>query len=467
MTSISRKCILCMQLLILFSLSRNAVSNWIVKTLPGFSGDLPFTLETGYVSVGEIEFFYYFVESSSGYSPTDPLILYLNGGPGCSGLNGLLFQVGPLEFNLTYTGGIPELLYTPYSWTKSANIIFIDAPIGTGFSYATNAEAYASSDTLTSADMVNFMRNWLNEHPKFGGNPFFINSDSYAGILVPLIAQAIINENEAGVEPRINIRGYILSCAHTATDVETDSKIVYAHRMALISDALYETAKTSCNGSYADVDSSNAACLEAIEAIELCIQDISPQNILSPECAFLSPNANEEKDRRSLVENSRNSLLSSFKSPDLECHNFEYLLSDIWANFKSVQEALHVRPNTTKEWFRCNVSLSYSVDVNDVVPYHLNLTNTGLQILAFSGDHDMVIPHVAIEGWVKSLDLTIDSDWRPWFVQGQVAGYTRKYTNDGYRFTYATIKGAGHSPHEWNRKVCYDMFHRWSNYFPL
>ncbi|KAA8536292.1 hypothetical protein F0562_028770 [Nyssa sinensis] len=466
MKSISGKCML-MHLLILLAFSRNAFCSWIVKSLPGFSGDLPFKLETGYVTVGEIEFFYYFVESSSGNAGTDPLILYLNGGPGCSGLNGLFFQAGPLEFNLTYLGGLPQLVYTPYAWTQTANIIFIDSPVGTGFTYATNAEAYATSDTKASEQLISFLRNWLAEHPRFVGNPFFLNSDSYAGILVPLIAQAIVDENEAGVGPYINLKGYILGCAHTDTTIETDSRIVFAHRMALISDGIYKSAKTSCNGSYADVDSTNAKCLEAIEAIDLCLEEISEQNILEPDCMFLSPKPDEEKDRRSLTENARNLIFASSTPPDLSCHNFNYLLSDYWTNYKSVQEALHVRPNTTREWFRCNVSLSYTVNVNNVVPYHKNLTATGLQVLAFSGDHDMVIPHVGIEKWVKSLDLTIDSDWRPWFINGQVAGYTRRYVNDGYRFTYATIKGAGHSPQEWKRKDCYDMFYRWINYFPL
>ncbi|KAK4562722.1 hypothetical protein RGQ29_005286 [Quercus rubra] len=79
----------------------------------------------------------------------------------------------------------------------------------------------------------------------------------------------------------------------------------------------------------------------------------------------------------------------------------------------------------------------------------------------------MSVTHIAIEQWIISLDLTIDTKWRPWFVDGQVAGYTRKYTNSGYRLTYATIKGAGHSPTEYKRKECYDMFRRWIHYYPL
>jgi serine carboxypeptidase-like clade 1 len=46
-----------------------------------------------YISVGNVEFFYYFVESE-GNPGADPLILYMNGGPGCSGLNGFFYQIG-------------------------------------------------------------------------------------------------------------------------------------------------------------------------------------------------------------------------------------------------------------------------------------------------------------------------------------------------------------------------------------
>ncbi|KAL7199544.1 hypothetical protein ACSBR2_021770 [Camellia fascicularis] len=460
MSSFSSKC-LCLHLLILLAFTGTALSGWIVKTLPGFSGDLPFTLETGqvYVSVDEIEFFYYFVESSSGHPGVDPLILYLNGGPGCSGLNGLFYQSGPLEFNLSYPGhGIPELIHCPHSWTKTANIIFIDAPVGAGFTYATNASAYASSDSEETAHLLTFMRKWLNEHPDFMENPFYITSDSYAGIINPMVAQGIIENNEAGVEPIINLKGYIIGCGHTDTTIESNSKVPYAHRMALISNAMYEAAKTSCNGWYVDVQPTNAKCIETLDEITMCLQDIGRQNILGPNCDFLSPKPNEEHDRRRSV---AESLLSLSDPPDLSCHNFNYLLSNIWTNYKDVQDALHVRPDTVKEFFRCNVTISYTVDVNSVVSYHENLTRAGLQVLVFSGDHDMVIPHVAIEQWVESLDLTVDTDWRPWFVGGQVAGYTIRYTDDGYRLTYVTIKGAGHSPQEWKRKGCYEMFDRW------
>ncbi|KAJ0048529.1 hypothetical protein Pint_17087 [Pistacia integerrima] len=133
----------------------------IIKTLPGFPGNLPFKLETGYIGVGHLDneqLFYYFIESER--SPEDdPLLLWLTGGPGCSGFSGLVYEIGPLSFDYKNSGEkLPTFLLNPYSWTKVANIIFLDAPVGTGFSYAKSWQGYNMTDTLSAALTYSFLR---------------------------------------------------------------------------------------------------------------------------------------------------------------------------------------------------------------------------------------------------------------------------------------------------------------------
>ncbi|KAJ7958276.1 Serine carboxypeptidase [Quillaja saponaria] len=107
-------CILLL-LLILQTCSQLVVSHSLVKFLPGFHGHLPFELETGYVGVGDsedVQPFYYFIKSQRN-PKNDPLMLWLTGGPGCSGLSPIMFEivfVGPISVKYeVYNGSLPNL----------------------------------------------------------------------------------------------------------------------------------------------------------------------------------------------------------------------------------------------------------------------------------------------------------------------------------------------------------------------
>ncbi|PQQ04018.1 serine carboxypeptidase-like 7 isoform X4 [Prunus yedoensis var. nudiflora] len=185
-------------LLLLLLLPNFCSTQTIVKNLPGFPGDLPFKLETGYVGVGnkdELQLFYYFTESER--SPeNDPLLLWITGGPRCSAFSGLVYEIGPISFSFTSITKDPvELVLNPYSWTKLANIIFLDAPAGTGFSYSTTTDGYNTSDTIHAKRASEFLQKWLSTHRKFLANPLYISGDSYSGKIVPIIVQEIINGN--------------------------------------------------------------------------------------------------------------------------------------------------------------------------------------------------------------------------------------------------------------------------------
>uniref|UniRef100_A0A2N9EZ84 Serine carboxypeptidase-like 18 n=1 Tax=Fagus sylvatica TaxID=28930 RepID=A0A2N9EZ84_FAGSY len=447
-----------------------AKSQSIVETLPGFPGILPFKLETGYVGVGEVDevqLFYYFIESE-GNPKKDPLLLWLTGGPGCSAFSGLVYEIGPLTFNYEdFDGNLPTFLLNPYSWTKVASIIFLDAPVGTGFSYSRTSQGYNITDKLSAAQTYEFLRKWLMNHPKFLSNVLYVSGDSYSGIVVPILVQEIYNGNRAGHVPIINLNGYVLGNPVTDRRGDVNSQIEYSHRLALISDELYESVKESCHGEYVRVDPKNVQCLIDLEAVNECIGKLEPANILEPLCPLISPNSSGmDWNQVSLEEGPMDILLSWPQPHALWCRVSHYVLSYIWANDKTVQNALHIREGTILNWVRCNKTLSYTYDVISTVEYHRNLTKTNYRSLIYSGDHDLNVPYVGTQEWIRTLNMTVSDDWEPWFVEGQVAGYTVKFTkNTFYHMTFAT--GAGHTAPEYKPKECLAMVERWLANYPL
>ncbi|XP_023642756.1 serine carboxypeptidase-like 16 isoform X3 [Capsella rubella] len=184
--------------------------------------------------------FYYFIKSESN-PEEDPLLVWLTGGPGCSSFFGLVYENGPLAFKVkAYNGSIPTLFSTTYSWTKVANIIYLDQPVGTGFSYSKNPLADIPSDTGSAKRVDEFLRKWLAKHPEYFSNPFYVTGNSYAGKVIPAIVHEISNGNCICCKPQINLQGYVLGSPVTDPDLDTNSRIQFAHGMALISDELYE-----------------------------------------------------------------------------------------------------------------------------------------------------------------------------------------------------------------------------------
>ncbi|KAM0830710.1 hypothetical protein ACQ4PT_066036 [Festuca glaucescens] len=411
----------------------------VVSNLPGYHGPLPFSLQTGYVEVDEsngIRLFYYFVRLER--SPAeDPVLLWLTGGPGRSAFSGLVYEIGPLSFQShSYVDGLPELVYRPDSWTKVANIIFLDSPVGAGFSYAATDDGYKSSDTQTVNQIAIFLTKWYEEHSEFLLNPLYIAGDSYSGLIVPPLTFQIARGIETGDGPVLNLKGYIIGNPLTDTKIDMAAKVPYAHRMGLISDEQYE-----------------------IYMENKCLKGINIHHILEPECSEYD--GNSSGGRMLLDYNSRELPLSDISS---ECRDTGYTMCSIWANDRAVREALGVHTETVRLWLRCNHGMPYTSDIWSSLEYHRSVTSRGYRSLIYSGDHDMTVPFIGTQAWIRSLGFTIVDEWRPWYVPGQVAGFATVYSNN---ITFATVKGAGHTAPEYKPKQCLAMVSSWLSNSPL
>nr|GME01294.1 Serine carboxypeptidases (lysosomal cathepsin A) [Ipomoea batatas] len=270
------------------------------------------------------------------------------------------------------------------------------------------------------------------------------------------------------------MQGYFVGNPVTSYNHDINWRIPYAHKLAIISDEYYKFAESSCNREYVNPDPSNFKCLYALQPIQQCIEGIFLGNVLEPTCRVTSPNPNAGKEDQSdetttsMTQIDIDIFLRSEEEPWCRSHN--YIPSYFWANDPRVQEALGIEKGTIPDWKRCNKSLAFESDVPSAFEYHQLFSNsTPFQVLVYSGDHDMDIPYLGTLSWIHSLNLTVDCNWKPWFVNGQIAGYYERYMRAGNEFylTFATVKGAGHTAPEYKPKECLALVDRWLSSFPL
>ncbi|XP_044368304.1 serine carboxypeptidase-like 2 isoform X6 [Triticum aestivum] len=426
--------------LLLVPLSRpaSASASTVVTHLPGFDGPLPFYLETGYVGVEEetgAELFYYFAKSER--SPgTDPVILWLTGGPRCSGFSGFAFEVGPVKYvRAPYTGVLPRLVQNPLSWTKMASIIFLDSPVCSGFSYARDPKGCDVGDYSSSLQVQRFLNKWFTHHPQYLSNPFYLGGDSYAGKVIPLIATYMSQGTEKRDQPLINLKGYLIGNPITEPKFDKNFQVQGAHGFGIISDQIYEL-----------------------------ISEIADAHVLYKKCVVAIPEPIDDAIRRKFLLEESIEPNEAPGRPTVDCFTYGYYLAYLWMNNKMTRDALRIKEGTVGEWVRCKKEVPYTQDMPSSIPYHRNLTTRGYRALVYSGDHDLQVPQLSTQAWIRSLNFSIVDDWRAWHLDGQAAGFTITYAN---KLTFATVKGGGHTAPEYQPEECFAMAQRWLDNKPL
>ncbi|CAD5123674.1 DgyrCDS11993 [Dimorphilus gyrociliatus] len=130
-----------------------------------------------------------------------PLILWLQGGPGGSSTGfGNFMEIGPKDVNLQPRNT---------TWLKLANLLFIDNPVGTGFSYVTSQDAYSTSVEQIALDLVQVMKSFLKEVKEFKSIPFYIFSESYGGKMTAAFSKELYKAIKAS-EIECNFKGFAM-----------------------------------------------------------------------------------------------------------------------------------------------------------------------------------------------------------------------------------------------------------------
>jgi carboxypeptidase C (cathepsin A) len=180
-----------------------------VTNLPGAEGlDIKFNQFSGFIKVnGTKNLHYWFVESMKD-PVADPLAFWTNGGPGCSGLLGALTEQGPFR---TESEDL-TLSLNPSAWNNIANMVFIEAPVGVGFSYSDEPDGddYTMDDEETAQDNYEMIQGFLKRFPHLKTNELYITSESYGGHYMPTLAREIVDQNTAGNNEVLNFKGFFL-----------------------------------------------------------------------------------------------------------------------------------------------------------------------------------------------------------------------------------------------------------------
>ncbi|GFQ01188.1 serine carboxypeptidase-like 45 [Phtheirospermum japonicum] len=368
--------------------------------------------------------FYYFVEAE--IDPTSkPLVLWLNGGPGCSSLGvGAFSENGPFRPS---TNNV--LLKNRFSWNTEANILYLESPIGVGFSYSANSSFYNAQDNSV------FLKKWFLKFPQYKDRSLYIAGESYAGHYIPQLAELMLQLNKK--EKMFNLKGLALGnpVLEFATDLNSRAEFFWSH--GLISDTTYRMFTSACNYSR--------------YVSEYYRDTLSP--VCSKVMSLVTTETSKFVDKYDVtLDVCISSVLSQSKrlSPQQVTENIDVCVEDETVNYlnrKDVQKALHARLVGVNRWLVCSNILDYQL--LDIERPTINVVGriieAGIPVLVYSGDQDSVIPLTGsrklVHKLARQLRLRTSTPYRVWFAGMQVGGWTQVYGN---MLSFATIRGASH-----------------------
>ncbi|GMP82203.1 hypothetical protein CsSME_00036621 [Camellia sinensis var. sinensis] len=403
-----------------------------INQLPG-QPQVSFEQYSGYVTVDDKKqraLFYYFVEAEID-PPSKPLVLWLNGGPGCSSLG-----VGAFSENGPFRPSGKVLVRNGYSWNREANILYLETPIGVGFSYSTDSSSYvAVNDKITARDNLVFLHRWFAKFPQYRNRSLFITGESYAGHYVPQLAELIIQFNKK--DKLFNLKGIALGnpVLEFATDFNSRAEFFWSH--GLISDSTYKLFTSTCNYSRYVSEyyrgSVSPTCSRVMSLIRIeTSRYVDKYDVTLDVCI--------------------SSVLSQSKvlTPQQVAETVDVCVEDetvSYLNRRDVQNALHARLIGVKRWLVCSNILDYELLDLEIPTISIvgKLIKSGIPMLVYSGDQDSVIPLIGsrtlVHGLAEEIGLKTTVPYRVWFAGMQVGGWTQVYDDV---LSFATIRGASH-----------------------
>ncbi|CDR87265.1 related to KEX1 protein precursor [Sporisorium scitamineum] len=371
------------------------------------------------------------------------LIVWFNGGPGCSSFDGAMMEVG--AWRMDGKGGL-VWVKDGASWNEYADILFLDQPVGTGFSYV-NTNSYTTSLPQAADEVVHFLQQFVQVFPEYsrdvelqygsqaGGVDVFLAGESFAGQYIPYTAKAIVKASKPPVSLKgIAIgNGFIDPKSQYGTELET---MVQKNIWSTSSDEYKRVAKIvqDCHkdlekGGHREI----GRCEEILQTIIASTTAKQPGS-----SGYTCINVYD-------VRLSDSAPACGMNWPTTLSAMYDYLRRP------DVRKALHVDEHHKPEaWVECNANVGSAMRTDTTSPPSVQLLpellESGVKVLLFAGEEDLICNAIGVQRaadnleWNGSKGFGDDHPAKDWYVNGSLAGSWRTARN----LTYVGIKGGSH-----------------------
>jgi len=419
-----------------------------ITNLPGTPPGFHMKMFSGYVEISSTKgLFYWFIESENDPA-NDPVVLWTNGGPGCSGVSGLLTEQGP--FSVTQD---MNLRINPYRWNLIANMIFFEQPVEVGYSW-TSEEIDVFGDAMAAKDNADFVEGWFDRFKSYKSNPFYITSESYGGHYMPQLSLELISRRDAVP----NFKGMMVG-----------NPLVYLR----YSDwGLYGTAagrnmfpKPQWDR-YLDLDCypdgpEADGCKTLETSFDTYLKGTDPYALDFPFCNDDSSGRGQRAHFMKARARAKGKSVGGYFPSNYQPCASDYATT--YLNKPDVRKALHV-DSRSAAWSMCSDDVGNKWIPEDIarnvnVLYNELVQSKAIKVMVYSGDDDSVCSSSATQKWLWPMNWTVTEEWTSWKVKDQVAGYIVKF--DG--FTFMTAHGAGHMVPQTRPEFALEIFRGYLN----
>ncbi|KAJ8712659.1 hypothetical protein PYW08_007963 [Mythimna loreyi] len=380
-----------------------------------FTESLRIKSYAGYFTVNKTydsnQFFWYFPAMVPD-NKNAPVVVWLQGGPGATSLYGLFTENGPIRVRRD------KFERRKYNWALSHHMIYIDNPVGTGFSFTNDSRGYCTDETQVGEQLYTTLIQFFQLFPELQQNKFFVTGESYGGKYVPALAYTIHKKNPTA-KLKINMKG--IAIGNGLSDPE--HQLVYGKY-------LYQIGLIDSNGA------------KLFEQYENKTKNFIKQGKWDDAFATFDSLLNGDMiDGKSIFTN-----LTGFNFYFNFLHTKDYTQYEDFGPMlqkTAVRKMIHVGNLPFHNGTEVEKHLKQDV-MKSVAPWISELLDH-YYVVIYNGQLDIIVAYPLTVNYLKNLNFTGAEDYKTakryvWKVDGEVAGYVKQ----AGKLVEILVRNAGH-----------------------